>query len=73
MISPNAHNKMKEETRKNHPKIQNNTHGRKEEEKKFKGNKKNINIKAKGKCKSNGKFNLLHLSQRNLLLQQQEK
>jgi hypothetical protein len=39
MISPNAHNKMKEETRKNHPKIQNNTHGRKEEEKKFKGNK----------------------------------
>jgi hypothetical protein len=68
MISPNANNKMKEETTINHPKIQDNTHGKKEEKKKFKGDKRNINIKAKGKCKSNGKFSLLHLTQRNLLL-----
>lgn len=37
MISLSAHNKMKE---KNHPKRQDNTHGRKEEEKKLKGDKK---------------------------------
>jgi len=34
--------------------------------------KKNTNINAKGKCKSNGKFSLLHSTQRNLLLQQHE-
>jgi hypothetical protein len=69
MISLNVDNKMKDETTKSHPKRKDNTHGRKKEEKKFKGDKRNIDIKAKGKCKSYGKFSLLHLTQRNLLFQ----
>jgi hypothetical protein len=69
MISPSVDNIVQEETTKSHPRKQNNTHGKKEEEeKKFKGDKRNTNIKTKGKCKSNGKFSLLHSTQRNLLL-----
>jgi hypothetical protein len=69
MISPNVNNRVQKETTKSHPRKQNNTYGRKEEEeKRLKGDKRNINIKAKHKCKSNGKFSLLHSTQRNLLL-----
>jgi hypothetical protein len=69
MISQSVDNKMQEETTKNHPrKHDNTTHERKEVEKKLKGDKINIDIKVKGKCKSNGKFSLLHSTQRNLLL-----
>ncbi len=53
MISSSVDNRVQEETTKSHPKRQDNTHGRKEEEKKLKGGKRNTDIKAKGKCKSN--------------------
>ncbi len=52
MVSPSVDNRVQEETTKSHPRRQDNTHGRKEE-KKFKGGKRNTDIKAKGKCKSN--------------------
>jgi hypothetical protein len=61
MILPSVDNRVQEETTKSHPRKKNNTHGKKEEEeKKLKGDKKNIDIKAKSKCKSSGKFSLLH-------------
>ncbi len=68
MIPPNVDNKVQEKTTKSHPRKHDNTHGKKEVEKKLKGDKINNNIKTKGKCKSNGKFSLLHSTQRNLLL-----
>jgi hypothetical protein len=69
MIPPSVDNIVQEETTKSHPRKQNSTHGRKDEdEKKFKGDKRNVDIKTKGKCKSNGKFSLLHSTQRTLLL-----
>lgn len=53
MVSPSVDNRVQEETTKSHPRRQDNMHGRKEEEKKLKRGKRNTNIKAKGKCKSN--------------------
>jgi hypothetical protein len=57
MVSTSVDNRVQEETTKSHPRRQDNTHGRKEEEeeeeKKLKGGKRNTDIKANGKCKSN--------------------
>jgi hypothetical protein len=54
MVSPSVDNRVQEETTKSHLRRQDNTHGSKEEdEKKLKGGKRNTDIKAKGKCKSN--------------------
>jgi hypothetical protein len=59
MILPSVDNRVQEKTTKSHPREKKNTHGRKEEEEeKLKGDKRNIDIKAKRK--SNGKFSLLH-------------
>ncbi len=67
MIPPNVDNKVQEKTTKSHLR-RHDTHGRKEVEKNLKRDKRNNNIKTKGKCKFNGKFSLLHSTQRNLLL-----
>jgi hypothetical protein len=70
MTSLSVDNKVQEETTKNllrrHERGKAN--GKKEEKKKLKGDKGNTKIKAKGKCKSSGKFSLPHSTQRNLLL-----
>jgi hypothetical protein len=70
MTSLSVDNKVQEETAKSLPRRheRGKANGKKEEKKKLKGDKENTKIKAKGKCKSSGKFSLLHSTQRNLLL-----